>query len=179
MLNIHVCNASEIERMIVDNEIDLAIVDNISRQTKFESRFLYSEKMCVVCSPDLHTGKMTIADLHTKPLLLREKGSGTRISVESAFIRHGVTPVPYTESISTLSLVHMAKNGLGYAILPRKTVEEEPTANSLEHCVLSIKNTRPKPGVLTCSIFYFAAAISAFRAAVSFGTILFRSPTTP
>ena len=54
MLSIHVCNASEIERMIADNEIDIAIVDSIPGQTKFESRLLYSEKMCVVCSPNLY-----------------------------------------------------------------------------------------------------------------------------
>lgn len=136
MLNIHVCNASEIERMISDNEIDIAIVDSIPGQTKFESRLLYSEKMCVVCSPNLHIDKMTIADLHTKPLLLREKGSGTRNSVEAAFFRHGLIPVPYTESISTLSLIRMVKNGLGYAILPRKTVEEELNSHALNEVVI-------------------------------------------
>ncbi len=136
ILNIHVCNASEIERMIADNEIDLAIVDNIPGQTKFESRLLYSEKMCVVSSPNLHIDKMTISDLHTKPLLLREKGSGTRNSVEAAFFRHGLTPVPYIESISTLSLIQMVKNGLGYAILSRKTVEEELNRHALSETVI-------------------------------------------
>lgn len=136
MLSIHVCNASEIERMIADNEIDLAIVDNIPGQTKFESRLLYSEKMCVVSSPNLHIDKMTISDLHTKPLLLREKGSGTRNSVETAFFRHGLTPVPYIESISTLSLIQMVKNGLGYAILSRKTVEEELNSHVLSETVI-------------------------------------------
>lgn len=137
MLNIHVSNSREIERMIADNEIDIAIVDSIPGQTKFESRLLYSEKMCVVCSPDLYIGKMTIADLHTKPLLLREKGSGTRNSVEAAFFRHGLTPVPYTESISTLSLICMTKGGLGYAILPRKTVEEELNSHALMEVVIT------------------------------------------
>lgn len=136
MLNIHVSNASEIERMIADNEIDIAIVDNIPGQTKFESRLLYSEKMCVVCSPDLYVDKMTIADLHTKPLLLREKGSGTRNSVEAAFFRHGLTPVPYAESISTLSLIRMVKNGIGYAILPGKTVEEELANHTLREIII-------------------------------------------
>lgn len=130
-LSVHVSNAREIERMITDNEIDIAIVDNISGQTNFESKLLYSEKMCVVCSPDLYMDKMPIADLHTKPLLLREKGSGTRNSVEAAFFRHGMEPVPYTESVSTLSLIRMAKDGLGYAILPRKTVEEELGSHAL------------------------------------------------
>ncbi|MDE6389452.1 MAG: LysR family transcriptional regulator [Lachnospiraceae bacterium] len=136
MLSIHVCNASEIERMIADNEIDIAIVDSIPGQTKFESRLLYSEKMCVVCSPNLYIDKMTIADLHTKPLLLREKGSGTRNSIDAAFFRHGLTPVPYTESISTLSLIRMVKNGLGYAILPRKIVEEELNSHVLSEIVI-------------------------------------------
>jgi len=137
ILNIHVSNAREIERMIADNEIDIAIVDSIPGQTKFESRLLYSEKMCVVCSPDLHIDKMTIANLHAKPLLLREKGSGTRNSVEAAFLRHGLTPVPYTESISTLSLIRMAKDGLGYTILPRKTVEEELNSLTLREIIIT------------------------------------------
>lgn len=140
ILNVHVSNAREIERMIADNEIDIAIVDSIPGQTKFESRLLYSEKMCVVCSPDLHTDKMTIADLHTKPLLLREKGSGTRNSVEAAFFKHGLTPVPYTESISTLSLIRMVNDGLGYAILPRKTVEEELNSHTLMEVVITDEN---------------------------------------
>jgi pyruvate/2-oxoacid:ferredoxin oxidoreductase beta subunit len=33
--------------------------------------------------------------------------------------------------------------------------------------------------ILSASLFYFAAAISAFKASVSLGTILFKSPTIP
>ncbi len=136
MLKIHVSNASEIERMIIDNEIDIAIVDSISRQTKFKSRLLYSEKMCVVCSSDLYVDRMTISDLYTKPLLLREKGSGARNSVDAAFFRHGLIPAPYMESISTLSLIHMVKSGLGYAILPRETVKEELNSHALSEIII-------------------------------------------
>ncbi len=93
--------------------------------------------MCVVCSPDLHTDKMTLADLQTKPLLLREKGSGTRNSVEATFCRKGLTPVPHIESISTLSLIRMAQNGLGYAILPGKTIEEELNSHTLTEIVIT------------------------------------------
>ena len=137
MLNVYVNNSKEIERMLADNEIDIAIVDNIAGQTKFENIFLYSEEMRVVCSPKLHTDKMTIAELHAKPLLLREKGSGTRNSAEAAFLRHGLAPVPYTESISTLSLICMAKNGLGYAILPGKTVEDALKSHELMETVIT------------------------------------------
>jgi len=137
MLNIHVSNAKEIEKMLTDNEIDFAIVDHIPGQVRFESRLLCSEKMCVVCSPDLYVDKMTLADLQTKPLLLREKGSGTRNSVEAAFCRQGLTPVPYIESISTLSLIRMVKDGLGYAILPRKTIEEELNSHVLKETVIT------------------------------------------
>ncbi len=137
MLNIHVSNAKEIESKLMDNEIDFAIVDNIPGQIKFESRLLYSEKMCVVCSPDMYEDKMTLADLQTKPLLLREKGSGTRNCVEAAFCRQGLTPVPYIESISTLSLIRMVKDGHGYAILPRKVIEEELNSHALMETVIT------------------------------------------
>ncbi len=130
-LNIHINNTQEIEKMLTDNEIDLAIADNISKQAVFESRLLYSEKMCVVCAPGLYTDKMSLADLMNKPLLLREKGSGARNSVEAAFLRQGAAPVPYIESISTLSIIHMAKNGLGYAILPAKSIEDELNSHAL------------------------------------------------
>lgn len=137
MLNIHVSNAKEIERMLTDNEIDFAVVDIIPGQIRFESRLLYSEKMCVVSSPNLCADNMKIADLHTKPLLLREKGSGTRNSVEAAFCKHGLTPAPYIESISTLSLIRMAKDGLGYAILPRETIKEALDCHALMETVIT------------------------------------------
>lgn len=137
MLNIHVSNAAEIEKMLMDNEIDFAIVDNIPGQIKLTSRFLYSEKMCVVCSPDLYVDKMTLANLQSRPLLLREKGSGARNSVEAAFCRQGLTPVPYIESISTLSLIRMVKGGLGYAILPKKAIEEELNSHTLREIIIT------------------------------------------
>lgn len=139
-LNIRVGNAGEIERMLADNEVDLAVVDRIPGQVRLEGRLLYSEKMCVVCSPILLAGQMTIADLHAKPLLLREKGSGSRNSVETAFDRHGLTPAPYIESTSTLALIRMAKDGLGYAILPRENIEEELDNDTLREVVITDEN---------------------------------------
>ena len=40
------------------------------------------------------------------------------------------------ESISTLSLIHMVKSGLGYAILPRETVKEELNNHALSEIII-------------------------------------------
>ena len=131
-LNIHVGNSKEIGKMLLANEIDIAVVDQIPGQKSLESRFLYSEKMSVVCSPELYEGEMTLARLLERPLLLRERGSGARNSVEAAFYSRGLLPVPCVESVSTLSLIRMAKSGLGYAILPEEAVGEELASGALQ-----------------------------------------------
>ena len=64
----------------------------------------------------------TAAELAEERLLLRERGSGTRNSVDAGLQGAGATAQPVVESVSTAALLACARAGLGITLLPRSLV---------------------------------------------------------
>ena len=62
------------------------------------------------------------AELAEERLLLRERGSGTRNSVDAGLQGAGATAQPVVESVSTAALLACARAGLGITLLPRSLV---------------------------------------------------------
>ncbi|MFR3920807.1 MAG: LysR substrate-binding domain-containing protein [Dysosmobacter welbionis] len=65
---------------------------------------------------------LTLAELAEERLLLRERGSGTRNSVDAGLQGAGATAQPVVESVSTAALLACARAGLGITLLPRSLV---------------------------------------------------------
>lgn len=135
----HVCNSRETERMILQNELDFAVVDNITVSPGYVVTHLCREAMTAVCSPDYLPGRacVTPAELAAEKLLLRERGSGTRNSVDALFQAAGCSVVPVLESTSTATLLACAEAGLGITILPRSLAEPSVRAGRLRELPLA------------------------------------------
>lgn len=120
-LQITVDNSMTIEQRLMKNEIDLAIIDEISQPAQWTSTVLFSDSMVVAAAPGMlpDCGKITIRELSKMNLLLREAGSGSRKCIEAVFKRHGIPTIPAAESASTMTLLNLAEAGYGAAILPR------------------------------------------------------------
>lgn len=113
-------NSKQTEELLLRNEIDLAIVDNVSVSPNFIAEVLFKEEMAVLCGAE-YTDKrtMTLGELASEKLLLREKGSGTRDSIDQIFDMSGYRITPVMESISSTALINAAALGLGITILSR------------------------------------------------------------
>lgn len=119
-------NNKTVERKLMQNEIDFAVTDAPSDSQNLIIEKLYNEKSEAVCAPEF-TEKTEISaeELASFPLLFREKGSGCRECADRIFENKNRFPVPKAESVSTLSLINLAKKGLGAAILPSSVVLPE------------------------------------------------------
>ena len=126
-------NSRETERMILDNRLDFAVVDNVTLSPHYLVEPLCGEDLAAVCAPEYLPGResLTLAELAEERLLLRERGSGTRNSVDAEFQRLGASPAPAVESISTASLLSCARAGLGITLLPRSLVEADLAGGAL------------------------------------------------
>lgn len=130
-------NSKRIEEALLHNELDFAIVDNLVSSSYFEQKQIMSEEMMAVCSPDFPffhnllietvnrpslmkspSPVISLQDFATVPLLLREKGSGSREIMQLEFKKKGIAPLIGMESISSLALVNFCIKGLGVLILP-------------------------------------------------------------
>lgn len=126
-------NSAQIIGLLQKNEIDLALVDNVTVSPTLVTEILARERMAVVCAPNYGCGAtITLAELAGERLLLRERGSGTRASVDSVFRFAGFDLVPIIESVSTSSLIPLVKSGLGITILSRSLIRSELEAGELK-----------------------------------------------
>ena len=98
-------NSRETERMILQNELDFAVVDNVTVSPHYLVEPLCGEELAAVCAPGYLEG-----------------GSGTRNSVDAGLQGAGATAQPVVESVSTAALLACARAGLGITLLPRSLV---------------------------------------------------------
>ena len=123
-------NSSAMERVLLHNELDFAIVDDLSSSQYFYKQLLFTDKMLLVCSPGfpflpaitqtpefLSNRAVTLETISTLPLLLREQGSGSRSLIEKAFRMLGKKPVIVSESSSTQALIQLCLQGQGLMLL--------------------------------------------------------------
>ena len=142
-LHLIINNSSEIMRLVKNDEIDLAIVDEIEDETTFHIHLWKEEKMIPLVSSSLiqkkaqNTIGMTREELIKLPLLLREKGSGNRRCIDSYF--HEKNLVPFMESASELSLINGAQAGLGVVFLPASLVSQIRNRKTLVEIELTDK----------------------------------------
>jgi len=118
-----VVNSRKNEEMLLRNELDFAVVDNVTLSPGLTALPLCREPMAVVCRPDYRSGsQITLAELAGERLLLREEGSGTRGSIDAVFQAAGTPVTAFLDSSSTSALLSCAQAGLGITILARSLV---------------------------------------------------------
>ena len=85
---------------------------------------------------------LTVDELARQRLLLREEGSGSRISLEAIFRACGCAVEPVTVSTSDLCLLNLARRGFGVTILPRELVASDLESGRL--CELHLLDAQIK-----------------------------------
>lgn len=133
-----VTNTRENEEMLLRNELDFAVIDNVKGLEALRTVPLGREEMAVVCRPDHRPGNsITLEELAGERLLLREKGSGTRDSIDTVFGAAGLTVSAFLDSSSTYALLSCAKEGLGVTILPRSLTAEALREGTLKELTVA------------------------------------------
>lgn len=124
-------NSSEMEQLLLDNRINLALVENLSSQGGIRySDFLHDELVVVTGKNSLYAGRGTIEkeDLQQMPLVLREEGSGTLEVIRQLFSRHQIPFEDLNTRIhlgSTESIKNFLLDFNGLAIISEKAVQNE------------------------------------------------------
>ena len=105
-------NSDGIERLLLENRLDVGLVDNVTFSQHLRVQPLFQEDMALLCAPAFPHRPQSLEELATLPLLLRERGSGTRRSVDRVFEEHSLSPQPFLESVSSTALIEAARAGV-------------------------------------------------------------------
>jgi DNA-binding transcriptional LysR family regulator len=129
-VKLHVGNREEILRSLEAQEIDVAVMGSPPDELKATSTRFAKNPMGFFASPGhplMAEPELTMARLAQEPLLVRERGSGSRATLTRLFRESGLNPRIGSELASNEAIKQMCMAGFGPAYL------------SIPTCILEMK----------------------------------------
>jgi DNA-binding transcriptional LysR family regulator len=122
---------------VLEGRVELGMVGARPDQRALQAVELMPDELVVVVPPGhAWVGRkvVTVEDLRTEPLIVREPGSGSRDAVEGALEAAGLRPDGLrvvAEIGSTSAIKQAVKAGVGVSIMSRRAVEDESRSGLL------------------------------------------------
>ena len=123
-----VINRETLLSRLAANEDDLYIMGQPPDHLDVVSEHFADNPLVLVAPPFHHlVGKrrITARQLRNEPFILREPGSGTRLTMEKFFAQQGFVPINRLEVSSNEAIKQTVAGGLGLAVLSATTVVSE------------------------------------------------------
>jgi LysR family transcriptional regulator, transcriptional activator of the cysJI operon len=124
-------NSFDMEKLLLDHQIDLALVENQSSQSGIRYRDFMGDELLIVTGKDSVYAKLeTIGkdDLMKIPIVLREQGSGTLEVIKHVFLQQKIRFEQLNTLIhlgSTESIKNFLQDFDGLAIVSEKAIKNE------------------------------------------------------
>lgn len=121
LVETQVVSAAAAMEVLGEGHADMALIEGAScRQPGYIYECFSSYKMVFLCSESYPLDKemLTVSELLAHPLLLREKGSAVRDTLDSALTLKGYSAKPLWTSVNSQALMEAAAAGLGITLLP-------------------------------------------------------------
>lgn len=124
-ISLHVCHRKALLERFADNADDLYILSNPPHDAAVVAQRILPNPIVVFARaghPLASEKKIPFERFAQEPFLMRETGSGTRMTVERIFQAHGAEPQIKMELGSNEAIREAMLAGLGVSILPRHTL---------------------------------------------------------
>lgn len=113
-------NTKQIIELLIDCQVDVALVEGQTVDTRVEARPWFNEEMVVIAAQRSHPGYSD----ESRPLaeqvwVVREHGSGSREATEELFRSLGTTSPKMMEVGSNEAIVQTVASGIGFGLVPR------------------------------------------------------------
>ncbi len=132
-LSIIIDQTFQIEERLVNGNLDFAIVEGNIKSKSLISQGIAHDRLIAVASINYKIAeKVSLKELISHPLILRENGSASRESLNGVLTSHCLNVVPMIESSSNQAIISCAASGIGIAVLPQKLVDSYIAKNILK-----------------------------------------------
>lgn len=126
-LEMDVTNKSSVIHSLEQNAVDFALVSVMPEQLKLEKIDLLQNKLYLVGNSKVKLPKETQSRkmLRALPLIIRENGSGTRVTMERYMQKNNIVPNRKMELASNEAVKQAVLAGLGLSIMPLIGIRNE------------------------------------------------------
>lgn len=119
-LEMDVTNKTKVLKSLKSNEIDFALVSILPNDFEVESKIILENKLFLIGNKfvDISPKKDLAVYTSNFPLIFREFGSATRITMENYLDQNGIKPNMKLQLTSNEAVKQSVKAGLGLSIMP-------------------------------------------------------------
>jgi DNA-binding transcriptional LysR family regulator len=121
-------NSEDMARSIVEMKNELALISQLNLDRKIKSAFFSTVEFVLVASPEHRFSRrknISLRELNGEPVILREKGSGSRAAILRKFQEYGIWPSVIIESSSLDFIVGYVKQNKGVSFMFEPDIKEE------------------------------------------------------
>lgn len=130
-----------IERKLLSNELDIALVEGVIRSKDIMTRPLIADELVFVSgafNPLARQSVVSLAQVCQYPFILRERGSGTRARFEEVVNDEGLSLSIKGEYNNTEAIKNAVSQGLGLSVMSRRLIHQEVASGKLH--ILPVQN---------------------------------------
>jgi len=123
-----ISDSNNIYESVLRGKVDLGVIGTAVKDKNIISRKYLGDEIILAAPADYKASVLQKEDFRTVPLLVREKGSGSRSSLEEHLSRIGLTLESLNiiaEIGSSQALIQAVKSGMGLAFTSRLSVQDE------------------------------------------------------
>lgn len=130
-VDMKVMNTTEIIEAVAHNGLDFGIIEAPCEVPGFDVQPVMDDELMLITPTDHPFAsriEVTLDEVIGEPMVLREKGSGTRLTVEEELLRHGIAENELrvvSEFGSTGAIKSAVEAGLGLSLLSVWTIKHE------------------------------------------------------
>ncbi|WP_405532147.1 LysR family transcriptional regulator [Streptomyces avidinii] len=128
-VSLHAGNSAVVAERVIAHEADLGFVEGLTVPEGLDSAVIAQDRLVVAVAPGHPWARrargVEAAELASTPLILRERGSGTRQVLDAALAPAGGVAVPLLELASTTAVKAAALSGAGPCVLSELAVGDE------------------------------------------------------
>ena len=131
---IRIANTADIQQQIIDGVVDIGLTEGFVEDSALDGVIFRYDQLIAVAAPGhplTQQRNITLKKCVGFPLILREKGSGTRAVLERAATKAGLSLEPIMELTSPEAIKTMVMANIGVAVMSQLAVEAEVRAGSL------------------------------------------------
>lgn len=136
-LFLDIANNEQIQHKVVTRQLELGLVEGFVSGSELSALEWQSDELVLICAPDhplcqkAAESSLTIKEVLTYPLILREEGSGTRDVLEKALLDYKLSWNLGMELGSTEAIKRVVAAGVGISFVSYNTIELEEAAGKL------------------------------------------------
>jgi DNA-binding transcriptional LysR family regulator len=136
-ITLQIANTQEIVRRVLAHELDLGVIEGQVEHPDLIQEDIFQDELVIIVSPRhpwAERGEITLEELKSEPIILREEGSGTRQVAAEGLKKVGVELWSLKVAMelgSTQAIKEAVEAGLGVAIISRLAIKKESRNNLL------------------------------------------------